>query len=165
MKFLTSSITAIGLGAVLLLAGCSQSMFISNVDYSQPIETVLQPDEEGMVQDVQHGLRFSILPVQYEETQDTSSVSVNEVRLIRGREGYYYLTAPGFRNVYVLTPEQSGMKLKKKLEVDEEGISAPAFNQRNTHIQLLNRSNNTTYTITSDEIRSTEHTGANEEAK
>lgn len=167
MKYSRSVFFILGFGAVLLLSGCSQPLTISNVDYSQPIETVLEPDENGVVRDVQHGLQFSILPLQFVETQDTSSVSTREIRMIRGREGFYYITAPGFKNVYVMRPDQNGLELKKKLKVNEEGLSEPAFNQRNSYIQLLNRGDNETYSITADEIRKTEHTdtGSNEEAR
>lgn len=122
------------------MTGCKQSMVISKVDYSQSIESVLTPNEEGIVEDVEHGLKFSIMPLQYAESQDTSSVMTKEVRYIRGQEGYYYITAPNYRNVYVMTPENSSLKLEKKLEVAENGISQPAFNQRTDYIQLLNLS-------------------------
>lgn len=125
---------------IVFMTGCKQSMVISKVDYSQSIESVLTPNEEGIVEDVEHGLKFSIMPLQYAESQDTSSVTTKEVRYIRGQEGYYYITAPNYRNVYVLAPENSSLKLEKKLEVAENGISQPAFNQRTSYIQLLNLS-------------------------
>ncbi|MDX1619297.1 MAG: hypothetical protein R3224_10970 [Balneolaceae bacterium] len=164
MKFTTSSIVAIGLSVMVLFAGCGPSLQISNVDYSQPIETVLKPDDTGQIHDVQHGIQFNILPLQYVETQDTSSVMVDEVRLIRGRQGFYYITAPGFRHVYVMSPQKGKLNLVKKLMVSENGLQEPAFNQRNTHIQLLNRSNNETYTITADGIIESDNRGSNEEA-
>lgn len=152
-----NTILAIYLGAILLLsAGCRQSMVIRNVDYSQPIETVLVPDEEGVVQDIQHGLKFSILPLQYAETQDTSSVTTNEIRMIRGQEGFYYITAPGYMNVYVMAPEKNGLKLKKKIVISQRGISEPAFNQRKSYIQLLNRETNETYLLTVNGIQKSE---------
>lgn len=125
---------------MIVFTGCKQSMVISKVDYSQSIESVLTPNEEGMVEDVQRGLKFSIMPLQYAESQDTSSVMTKEVRYIRGKEGYYYITAPNYRNVYVMAPENSKLKLVEKLKVDENGISQPAFNQRTSYIQLLNLS-------------------------
>lgn len=140
----------------VLLAGCKQSMMISDVNYSYPIETVLNPNEEGVVEDIQHGLSFSILPLQYVETQDTSSVTTKEVRLIRGSEGFYYITASGYSNVYVMVPEESSLKLKKKIEIKEQGIEEPAFNQRNTYIQLLNRKTNEAYTLTAEGIANPE---------
>lgn len=140
MKLLIQKVAALGLLFALIVTGCKQSMVISKVDYSQSIESVLSPDENGVVKDVQHGLTFNILPLQYAETQDTSSVTTNEVRYIRGQEGYYYITAPNYKNVYVMAPEKSKLKLKKKLNISETGIAQPALNQRSTFIQLVNQS-------------------------
>lgn len=161
-----NTVFALGLiGFLLLFAGCKQAMVISDVDYSQPIETVLVPDENGIVQDVQHGLQFNILPLQYAETQDTSSVTTNEIRMIRGKEGFYFITAPGYSNVYVMAPEMNKLKLEKTIEINDQGIAEPAFNQRDTYIQLLNRRTNETYSLTIDGIQNSEsETGSNEEA-
>lgn len=145
------------LAALLIpLAGCKQSMVISDVNYSQPIETVLVPDNEGMVQDLQHGLTFNILPLQYEETQDSSSVTTTQVRMIRGYEGYYYITAAGYSHVYIMAPEKSSLKLTKKIKISEDGLEEPAFNQRKTYVQLLNRKTNTTYALTDQGLNEAE---------
>jgi len=152
MKFFSLK-SVLGLSTVLLLfSGCKQALVISDVDYAQPIETVLIPNEEGMVQDVQRGLAFNILPLQYEETQDSSSVTTEEVRLIRGSEGFYYITAPGYSNVYVMYPDENSLRMERKIKINEEGISQPAFNQREPYVQLLNRSTNEVYSLTSEGI-------------
>lgn len=135
------------LAVVFIIAGCKQSLVISEVDYSQPIETVLTPDDEGIVSDVQHGISFNILPLQYAETQDTSEVRTREVRFIRGTEGYYYITAPNFKHVYVMVPEKGKLKVDRKIMISENGVEDPAFNQRAPYIQLLNRKSGETYTL------------------
>lgn len=165
MKYSTTLFIAISFGALLLFTGCKQSMIISDVNYSQPIETVLIPDKNGVVQDVQHGLQFNVLPLQYAELQDTSSVKIDEVRMIRGQEGYYYITATDFKHVYVMTPEKNKLVLEKKLKVNEQGLSEPAFNQRSSYIELLNRGNDETYSVTSEEIKRTDNSGSKEEAR
>ncbi|MDR8390934.1 hypothetical protein NC796_07285 [Aliifodinibius sp. S!AR15-10] len=148
---------------LLLFAGCKQSMVISDVNYSQPIETVLTPNENGVVEDVQHGLSFNILPLQYAETEDTSSVTTREVRMIRGKEGFYYITAAGYSNVYVMAPEKNQLKLKKKIKISEEGIEQPAFNQRDTYVQLLNRETEDTYMLTEEGVKQTDQELASRE--
>jgi hypothetical protein len=142
--------------AALLLTGCKQSMVISEVDYSQSIESVLQPDEDGTVKDLKHGLTFNIKPIQYAETQDTSSVTTNQVRYIRGQEGYYYITAPNYKNVYVMAPEKGKLVLKETLKTTDEGIAKPAFNQRMTHIQLVNRSTGEIWKVNAESIEKKE---------
>ena len=139
MKSQIQFLAAVSIMAVTLFTGCKQSMVISKVDYSQSIESVLTPDENGTVTDVKHGLSFNIKPLQYAETQDTSSVTTEQVRYIRGQEGFYYITAPNYKNVYVMAPEKSKLKLQEKLTVSESGISMPALNQREAYVQLVNR--------------------------
>ncbi len=147
---------------VSVFVGCKQTLVISEVDYSQPIESVLQPNDEGVVNDVKSGLSFNILPLQYAETRDTSSVSTEEVRMIRGKEGYYYITSPGYQNVYVMAPEKGTLKLKKKIMIKEGGIAKPAFNQRNPYVQLLNRETGENYALTAEGIQQTDN---NEKSK
>lgn len=146
-------IIAFAVAAALLVAGCKQSMVISKVDYSHSIESVVTPDENGVVEDGQHGLKFNIKPLQYAETQDTSSVTTDQVRYIRGQEGYYYITAPNYKNVYVMAPDKGTLKLKKKLEVSESGLDQPALNQRLSHIQLLNLASGESWKLNPDGIQ------------
>ena len=162
MKSLKSTV-ALAVAVVLLIAGCKQSMVISNVDYSQSIESVLTPDENGVVSDPQHGLSFNIKPLQYAETQDTSSVTTEQVRYIRGKEGYYYITAPNYKNVYVMAPEKSTLKLTKKLAVAESGLTKPAFNQRNSYIQLLNLASGESWKLNPESIQKIESSMAKRE--
>lgn len=165
MKSYIQTVMMISMIAAVLLTGCKQSMVISKVDYSQSIESVLKANNEGMVEDLKHGLRFNIKPIQYAETQDTSSVTTKKIRYIRGHEGYYYLTAPGYKNVYVMAPEQSKLVLKETLEISEEGIDEPAFNQRLTHIQLLNQSTGDVWKVSEDNIEKEESKMARREVK
>lgn len=145
-----------------VFVGCKQTLVISEVDYSQPIESVLQTNDDGVVNDVRSGLSFNILPLQYAETKDTSSVSTEEVRMIRGKEGYYYITSPGYQNVYVMAAEKGTLKLKKKIMIKEGGIAKPAFNQRNPYVQLLNRETGENYALTAEGIQQPDN---NEKAK
>lgn len=138
---------------VMVTTGCKQSLVISQVNYAQPIESVLQPDEEGMVKDVRSGLSFNMLPLQYVETGDTTSVTTEQIRLIRGNEGFYFITAEGYKHVYVMTPEKSSLKLTNKLKIREEGILKPAFNQKGEHVQLLSRETGDYYTLTAKGIQ------------
>lgn len=153
MKSTFRTLTVVPLLTVFAFAGCRQAMVISKVDYSQPIETVLVPDEQGMVNDVEHGIKFSILPLQYAETKDTTFVTTKPIRMIRGKEGYYYITSDGYRHVYVMAPDKGILKLKNKIAIKEQGISDPAFNQRDPYVQLISQETGEQYTITADGIR------------
>lgn len=153
MKSLIHILITITIASAVVLTGCKQSMVINKVDYSQPVESVLTPNENGIVEDVQQGISFSIMPIQYQETQDTSSVTTKEVRFIRGHEGYYYITAPDYENVYIMEPEAGKLKLKNSFVATEEGLAKPAFNQRSTYIQLVNRDTGQSWEVRPDGIQ------------
>lgn len=156
IKLLQKGIWSLILLPGLMLAGCGSSLVIENVDYAQSIESVLTPNEQGVVNDVEHGIEFSILPLQFEETQDTSSVTVEQVRYIRGQEGYYYITASGFQNVYIMTPEEGQLVLNEQVLASEQGIASPALNQRGSFIQLVDRESGETWRLSSDGIQEEE---------
>lgn len=156
MKRVNQVASLVLLCIAVVFTGCKQSLVISEVDYSQPVEAVLEADDNGTVEDVQQGLKFNVLPLQYAETGDTTSVTVDEIRLIRGMEGYYYITASNFKHVYVMSPDKSSLKLEKQIAISEEGISEPAFNQRDPYVQLLNRSTGEVYVLTEEGVQESE---------
>lgn len=164
MKIYPKALTGLLALAVLIISGCKQSsMVISKVDYSQPIESVLTPDEEGVVEDVKHGLKFNMLPLQYMETQDTTSVTTSELRLIRGSEGLFYITAPTYRHVYLMTPKESALEFRKKMRISEIGLNQPAFNQRDGYVELVSRATGERYRLTPDDMEKEELTTNSEE--
>lgn len=146
-----------------IFQGCNKSLVVKNVNYAQQLETVLVPDSNGDVNDVRHGISYSILPFQFEEFQDTSSVQVTEVRMIRNSDGYYFITADKFKHVYVMAPKQGELKLKKKILVDEQGLLSPAFNWRAPDVQLVNKQTNEVYLMNEEGISN--NTEKEEEAK
>ncbi|WP_372638761.1 hypothetical protein [Fodinibius sp.] len=148
MKRYGRALTGIAVMAMLLVSGCKQSMVISDVNYSQPIESVLTPDEDGIVKDERYGLEFNMLPLQYMETQDTTSVTTSEVRYIRGASGWFYITAPTYQHVYLMAPEKNELVFREKFKIGETGFDKPAFNQRDGFIQLVNRSTGESYRLT-----------------
>ncbi|MEX2640746.1 MAG: hypothetical protein WD266_08650, partial [Balneolales bacterium] len=106
--------------AICTLGACG-SLVIENVDYAQPIESVLSVQDDGTVEDVRSGLSFSIMPLQNEETGDTTSVTTPEIRIIRNQEGYYFVTAPGYAHVFVLRPQAGELQLHETILIDENG--------------------------------------------
>ncbi len=152
MKALKKTSLAFVVFSVLFLQACNKSLVVKNVNYAQQIESVLVPDSDGIVTDVRFGLSYSIMPFQYEEFEDTTSVQVSEVRMIRNNQGYYFITADKFKHVYVMAPKRGEFKLEKKILVDEEGLNAPAFNWRNPVVQLIYGSRNVVILINENGI-------------
>lgn len=122
---------------------CGPSLVIQNVDYSQPLESVLTPDSENMVHDQRYAIKFSVSPIL--ETEERSSV--NQIRLIRNTAGFYFVTASGFQNVYVFAPGEGELQLENTIEFLEDPLQEPAFNQRNDYIELVDLSDGETYRI------------------
>ncbi len=142
MTILKKSTLAFVLLSTFFLQACNKSLVVKNVNYAQQIESVLIPDSEGNVTDLRHGLSYSILPFQFEEFNDSSSVMISEVRMIRNHQGYYFITADKFKHVYVMAPKRGEFKLEKKILVDADGLLSPAFNWRDPVVQLIDETNN-----------------------
>lgn len=144
-----SKLLTIITGALLFLGtvSCGPSLVLQNVDYAQPIESVLTPDEDNRVHDERYAIDFSISPLLEEE----GISSVNEIRLIRNTAGYYFVTANGFNSVYIFFPEESELELENVISF-ESGLSEPAFNQRNEFIELVDLANDTVYRLNNEGI-------------
>lgn len=61
---------------------CGSSFAIHDVDYSQPLESVLTPDSDNMVHDQRYAVKFSIAGLLEEEGVN----GLEELRMIRDRK-------------------------------------------------------------------------------
>ncbi|MDR9415613.1 MAG: hypothetical protein RI564_04960 [Gracilimonas sp.] len=136
---------------VSLTTACNK-FTVENVDYSQRIESVLTPDEKGIITDKRYAISFNIQPFKKQEFGDSDSSKVEELRLIRNEDGYYFITASAFKNIYVMQPEKGSLKLVRKIKIGEERISEPALNLRDTTVQLVNRDTGEIYLLTQNGI-------------
>jgi hypothetical protein len=112
-------------------------MQITPVNFAWPLESVFEVDSTGTVQDQRYAFSFNALQLFAEEDSSNSFTSNRILRIIRGEKGYYYMTAEGFKNVYLFAPGESNFDLAEKVLIDEEGISNPAFNQRTPFVELI----------------------------
>lgn len=124
---------------LLVLQGCTNKLIVKNVNYAQHVESVLEPNSNGMVTDYRYGLSFNMLPFQYEEFNDSSRVLINQIRLIRNDAGFYFITADAFKHVYVMKPGDSRLMMEAKILVDDQGLENPAFNWRNPLVQIISK--------------------------
>jgi len=124
-------------------AACGPSLVLEGVDYAQPVESVLAPDDNAEVHDQRYAVKFSISPILEEE----GISQVDEIRLIRNRAGYYFITAAGFNNVYVFEPSDSELALATIIEITEDGLEQPAFNQRDEYIELVDMGTGESYNL------------------
>jgi len=124
----------------VIAAGCS-SLMLTQADFSWPIEDVAKVDANGMVREDRYSLSFNVKPLLYAETRDSVNVAGQTIRIIRNEQGYYFITAKDFKNVYVFRQDDGRFKIEKTIPVSKEGLSSPAFNQREPYIELVNGDN------------------------
>lgn len=147
MKLIYVFISVISL---LLLYSCA-TLELKPADFSWPIESVLKIDDDGMAAEERYTFSFNIKPLFYEEMQDSLAYLDREVRIIRNVEGYYFITAQGFKNVYVFLPSEGSLELEEKILITETGLQKPLFNQRSPFIELIDGTNK--YYLTKSEIQ------------
>ncbi len=141
-------ITTLFISAALMLsvAACGPSLVITDVNYTQPVESVVSPDADNVINDRRYAISFSITSILEEE----NIASTDEVRLIRNRSGYYFVTAAGFNHIYVFKPASGELELENKIELTTDGLGQPALNQRGDHIEVVDRATGQTYRVTEE---------------
>jgi hypothetical protein len=130
----------IRVGLILIffsIAACS-SLVLESADFAWPLESVLRVNNEGFVKEERHTLSFDARGLFFEEFGDSTAYLDRDIRIIRDTKGYYFITAQNFKSVYVFVGIDGKMNLNNKIEISEEGMSNPAFNQRPPFIELLN---------------------------
>ena len=129
-------LTAILALFAVLTAGCN-SLILKPGDFSWPVESALKVNEKEIIQDARHCFSVNVKALSFAEFKDSSAIK-SLVRVIRDAEGYYYITAAKFKNVYIFEDAEGSFQLKKLVPVKEQGLESPAFNQRAPYIQLVN---------------------------
>ena len=118
------------------LSSCA-SLSLQWVDYSWPVESVLKVSQHNTIEEGRYAISIRVTHLAIEEFQDSSTLIGTSLRLIRSEEGYYFVTGPKFKNVYVFTPGASELNLKSKIHISETGLKSPAFNQRTPYVELV----------------------------
>lgn len=132
-----------------MLAACSV-VVLQPVNFAWPIENVLTSNADGLVEEQRHSLSFNVAPLFQAEFGDSVKVDSKEIRIICSADGFYFVTSKTFKNVYVLAPAENSLKVENKILINEQGLQSPVFNQRDTHIELIDGGNK--YVLTSKGI-------------
>lgn len=126
---------------ILITTYACSSLILSPSDFSWPIENVLKVDDKGFISEDRYTFSINVKKLFYEEFKDSTNFSGKELRIIRDKLGYYYMTGKEFKNVYLFMPVENGMKLEKKINISEtEKLTAPVFNQKLPNIELIDGS-------------------------
>lgn len=125
---------------ILITAACSV-LTLQPANFSWPLESVLPVDDNGKVTEDRYSLEVNTVRLFFEEFQDSLSYKSKEVRIIRDNRGFYFMTASNFKNVYVFKVDEGKLVQENKIFISEFGLQAPAFNQRDPYIELVDGTN------------------------
>lgn len=120
----------------LFMASCS-SLSIQNADYGWPVEVVATVSRSNMVSAERYGLTFSMAKIAAHEFQDSTALYGSTVRFIRSNVGYYFVSGPRFKHVYVFSPADRELVGENIIAVSETGLQNPKFNLRDPYVELL----------------------------
>jgi len=120
----------------IITAACSV-LTLQPANFSWPLESVLPVDDNGKVTEDRYSIEVNTIGLFFEEFQDSLSYKGKEIRMIRDNQGFYFLTASNFKNVYVFKVDEGKLELEEKIFISEFGLQTPAFNQRDPYIELV----------------------------
>ncbi|MBP1691042.1 MAG: hypothetical protein H6Q32_394, partial [Bacteroidetes bacterium] len=86
-----------------VLSGCS-SLTLEQANFAWPVESVLAVNSMNMIEDGRYALVVNVTPLAIAEFQDSTALWGTTLRLIRNAQGYYFVTGPRFKHVYVFRP-------------------------------------------------------------
>lgn len=127
------------LAVALIVGGCA-SLQLHPADFSWAAEEILTVNN-GTVSADRYSVQFNVKPLLAKEFGADSSMAMNTkiVRVIRDKAGFYYVTAPKFKNVYVFGQGDGMLSLSTTIAVSpDKPMDDPKFNQRGNYIELLN---------------------------
>jgi hypothetical protein len=131
------------ISSILLLfitAACSV-LTLQPANFSWPLESVLPVDDSGKISEDRYSLEVNTIGLFFEEFQDSLSYKGKEVRMIRDNQGFYFMAGSNFKNVYVFKADEGKLVQENKIFISEFGLQAPAFNQRDPYIELVDGTN------------------------
>ncbi|MBP1691747.1 MAG: hypothetical protein H6Q32_1099 [Bacteroidetes bacterium] len=132
----TSGLLLVVLAFFSVLSGCS-SLTLEQANFAWPVESVLAVNSMNMIEDGRYALVVNVTPLAVAEFQDSTALWGTTLRLIRNAQGYYFVTGPRFKRVYVFRPGDGTLDGTTAIEVSTTGLTNPALNQRPPHIELL----------------------------
>ena len=122
---------------LLLVTTACSVLTLQPANFAWPLESILPVDDKGKVTDDRYSLEVNTVGLFFEEFQDSLSYNGKEIRMIRDNQGFYFLTASNFKNVYVFKADEGKLVQENKIFISEFGLQTPAFNQRDPYIELV----------------------------
>jgi len=123
-------------GSIVLFSSCS-GFQLDRVEFGWPVESVVTVSASNTIEDVRYGVSAGVANLAREEFQDSTALRGAALRMLRSSEGYYFVTGPRFRHVYVFSPGAFSLSLYTAIAVSEAGLRSPALNQRPPYVELV----------------------------
>ncbi len=126
---------------VALIAGGCSTLQLQPADFSWVTEEILDVTGSGMVSAQRYSVEFNAKPLLAKEFAADSMAAKNTktIRVIRDKAGFYFVTGPKFKNVYVLAQAEGSLSLNNTIVISpEKPMEDPKFNQRDSYIELIN---------------------------
>jgi len=133
-------LVSIGFLVSIVLVGCS-SLQLQPADFSWAAEEIIEVGSKGMVDAKRYSVAFTVTPLLAKEFAEDSMAAKNtkEIRLIRDKAGFYYLTGKKFKSVYVLVQSEGALAVNNTLTISaEKPMDDPKFDQKDSYIELWN---------------------------
>lgn len=121
---------------ILLLPACS-TVTLEDANFAWPVEAVLTVNSMNMVEEGRYAFTVNVAPLAQAEFQDSAALRGKPVRVIRNSLGYYFVTGPRFKKVYVFRAGEGSFEGVTSIMVSETGLQQPALNQRPPFIELI----------------------------
>lgn len=124
----------------LAMIGCTP-LQLQPADFAWQADEILEINSKGMVIAKQYSVAFTVTPLLAKEfaTDSMAAKNTNEVRLIRDKAGFYYLTGKKFKNVYVLAQSDGALAVSNTIVIyAEKAMDDPKFDQKESYIELWN---------------------------
>jgi len=137
---------------ILLLSGCA-SLSLQPVNFAWPVESVLPVNSMNMVEDGRYALAVNVSSLAIAEFKDSTALWGITLRVIRNAEGFYFITGPRFKHVYVFRSGDGALENTAAIEVSTTGLAAPALNQRPPYIELVDGTAPPRYLTRSDLVQ------------
>ncbi len=133
MRFIKNYIFVV----ILLVSTSCSKLILQPADFAWPVENVIKIDDKGFIEEPRYSFAVNVKSLFQEEFADSNLAIGKEIRIIRDKLGYYYLTGINFKNVYLFLPDEGGMQLEETFLISETGLQSPVMNQKSPNIELI----------------------------
>jgi hypothetical protein len=135
-KILILPIILIILAFSILFVSCT-SFKIENVTFGWNAEYFATPDDNGNFTVPKYSMTFNVLSILKEENI-IEKPSAIKFHIIRDDDGYIFLAADKFKNVWVFESSEKSLKLHAKLDLTEkQPLNDPKFNENKPNIKVF----------------------------